>query len=141
MLVNGDPEAGHPERLRAELSSRGIRSQVITSTCKPRLRIHVPGPHGGADAEFEDNIVAAAGPDGHWTYFWPWVEEICAADDPVRAAQVIVTTLGLEKGQLLRRTVEALVAVGCQCDSVTLICVDRRRQIRRGRRAVRGGRW
>lgn len=46
--VTGDNEAGYLEVLRAELSLRGLRSEVITSGCKPRLRIHVPGAYAGS---------------------------------------------------------------------------------------------
>jgi hypothetical protein len=92
--VNGE-EAGYLERLRVELSRRGLCCELITSGCKPRLRIHIQGAYGGfADAAFEDNVVAAR-PDGRWSFFWPWVEQICAADDPAKAATVIMITLGL----------------------------------------------
>lgn len=93
--MNGDSEARCLERLRAELSRRGVRSQVITSASKPRLHIHLPGPHGGADAQFEDNLTAAAGPDGRWSLFWPWLEQIGTTGDPAHAAAIIMITLGL----------------------------------------------
>lgn len=86
------PQTEELERLRAELSLRGLRSEVITTGCKPRLRINIPGARGGfSDAEFEDNVVVAAG-----RYMWPWVEEICAAADPANAAKIIITTFGLD---------------------------------------------
>lgn len=96
-----DPETGCLERLCAELGRRGLRSEVVTSTIRPRLRLAIPGgPYGRlADAEFEDNVVAAAGPDGRWSYWWPWVEAIYAADDPVQAAEVIMTGLGLDASE------------------------------------------
>jgi hypothetical protein len=76
--------------LCAELAGRGVRSEVIVSGVRPRLRVSSEAMHAGsADAAFEDNVVAARCSAGTWWFWWPWAEKLAPAGDVVRAAGVI----------------------------------------------------
>jgi hypothetical protein len=81
-----DTAVRHLRVLGAELTGRGIESDVVTSGFRPRLRLHLVVEDLYPDAAFEDNVVAAPGADGRWSLRWPWAAQIA---DPVKAAEVI----------------------------------------------------
>jgi hypothetical protein len=86
MTGESDPRTGYLIRLSTELHARGITSTLIGSGTAPRLHLALERVTGWKDAAFEDNIVTAPGPDGHWHYWWPWLEPIAPATDPATAA-------------------------------------------------------
>jgi hypothetical protein len=93
-----DTAVRHLRALGAELAGRGIESDVVTSGFRPRLRLHLVVEDLHPNAAFEDNVVAAPGADGCWLLWWPWVEQIADADDPVKAAEVICGPLRDDPG-------------------------------------------
>jgi len=93
-----DTAVGHLRALGTELDRRGIGSDVVTSGCRPRLRLHLVPECLYPDAAFEDNVVAAPGADGCWLLWWPWAEQIAAADDPAKAAELIAGELDEDPG-------------------------------------------
>jgi hypothetical protein len=91
---SADPGARYLWALHAVLRNHGVESDVITSGYRPRLRLHLSGEDlHPDDAGFEDNVLAANDVNGHWSFWWPWVEEMCAADDPEKAAAIILAPL------------------------------------------------
>jgi hypothetical protein len=92
-----DPGQRYLEELSSELRRYGLRSDVITSGVWPRLRIKGPCAAGGfADTAFEDHVLVAEGPGGRWSYWWPWVEEICDAGNTAKAAELVADAFGVE---------------------------------------------
>jgi hypothetical protein len=93
--IQQTPEHHHLQILHSELLKHGIESDVITSGYKPRLRLNLlwdclnPSP----DLTFEDNVLVAKGADSRWSFWWPWIEEICPADAPETAAEIISAPL------------------------------------------------
>jgi hypothetical protein len=89
-----DPGEGYLWALHAVLRNHGVESDVITSGYRPRLRLHLPGEDlHPDDAGFEDNVLATNDVNGHWSFWWPWIEEMCVADDPEKAAAIILAPL------------------------------------------------
>jgi hypothetical protein len=84
-----DRAGQHLRALAAGLADHGIDSEVNMSGYRPRLRLHLPGEDLQPDACFEDNVLAAPDADGHWSFWWPWVERISDADSPAKAAEII----------------------------------------------------
>lgn len=83
----------HLAALARELAGRGIDVEVIRSGYRPRLRLHLPGEELQPDAGFEDNVLAAPDADGRWSFWWPWIERICEAGSPAKAAEIITAPL------------------------------------------------
>jgi hypothetical protein len=89
-----DDQAGqYLAALAAELAGHGVDAEVITSGYRPRLRLHLPGEELQPDAGFEDNVLAAPDADGHWSFWWPWIERISGAGSPAKAAEIITAPL------------------------------------------------
>lgn len=84
-----DTAVRHLRALSAELTARGIGSDLVMSGYRPRLRLHLVPADLHPNAAFEDNVVAAPGADGCWLLWWPWVEQIADADNPAKAAEMI----------------------------------------------------
>ena len=81
-----DPRTDYLSRLGTELHARGITSELIHSGIAPRLHLTLELVTGWKDAAFEDNILTAQDPAGHWHFWWPWLEPIAPATDPATAA-------------------------------------------------------
>jgi len=85
-----DPAVKYLVKLGAELLARGLRNELITLGCTPRLSLVLPGA-GMADSDFEDNILAASEPDGQWRFWWPWIEPIGPVGDTSAVADYIMS--------------------------------------------------
>jgi hypothetical protein len=95
--LHREPGQEYVEELHAELrSGYGLDSTVITSGVWPRLKIRIPYAAAGFADTFEDNVLAIEGPGGRWSYWWPWVEEICEAGNAAKAAEIIAETLSID---------------------------------------------
>jgi hypothetical protein len=82
----------HLETLRAELSRRGLDSELVTSGFRTRLRLKIPGTFSD---DFDDNVVAAEA-GGEWMFFWPWIEPIGPAGDPATAAESVLASVCMD---------------------------------------------
>lgn len=103
-----EPQAVYLAKLRVELAARGLRCELITTGCVPRLRLYIPwrwAPGWIADSAFEDHGVAAESPDRQWCFWWPWIQPIAPVDDVMSAAD-----------HILRNTLETL-AVGNEAEA------------------------
>lgn len=91
MCGSHNPELGYLGALSAELISRGMNCQIVTTGCFPRLRLEIPwGLCYYADSAFEDHVLAAKSPDGVWRFWWPWIEPIGPITDITGAANNIM---------------------------------------------------
>lgn len=76
--------------LSAELAARGLKSELIRSGFRPRLRLYFEGMVTGfEDAPFEDNVIVSPCATGELWYWDPFIEKIAPADDAVKAAEMI----------------------------------------------------
>lgn len=82
--------------LHRELHVLGVPSDIITSGAWPRLRLSSRYTGWDADADFEGYLLAANVAGTGWSYWWPWIQRISPAGDPVKAAQIIADELGVE---------------------------------------------
>jgi hypothetical protein len=84
------PPEHHLRILHSELLKRGIESDIIASGYKPRLRLNLSSDclNLSPDISFEGTVVVAKGTNSRWSFWWPWIEEICPADAPKKAAEI-----------------------------------------------------
>jgi hypothetical protein len=87
-----DPYKQHLIALRNELARRGARCELNDRSIWPRLRIYCPGET--ADAEFDNNVVAAPVSD-QWCYCWPSATPISPVSRLAQAAETILDELGI----------------------------------------------
>ena len=90
-----DPAERYLKALRGELHALGMASEVVTSGSEPRLRLGSPYIGWDADSCFEGHVLAAHVSGAGWCYWWPWVQVIGPAEDPVKAAEAIADELGI----------------------------------------------
>lgn len=81
------------EALGRELLALGVNSELITSGSRPRLQLGRWYGCWNADSSFEDHVLAAPVPGAGWSYWWPTIEMIGSAAEPVQAAQIIADQL------------------------------------------------
>ena len=82
------------ESLAGELTRRALRARVLTPYGRvPSVR--VVNPVATALAE---NVYAAEGADGIWSYWWSWAERIAVADDVDDAADRVARVLAARTG-------------------------------------------
>lgn len=82
------------ERLAEELAACGLRARLITPPGRvPSL--HVVNP---AAAALSEDVYAGRGPDGTWSYWWSWAEQIAAGEDHAGAAARIRRVLAARGG-------------------------------------------
>lgn len=95
-------------RLGEELRKRGVKCELVTTGCAPRLWLDIDWPprlSGFGDPAFEDHVLAARDANGRWTFWWPWIEPIGPADDLSRAADYLYrSTVGLIADESERET-------------------------------------
>jgi hypothetical protein len=97
-----NPAAEYLGKLGEELRKRGVKCELVTTGCAPRLRLDIPWTPtvgGLGDSTFEDNVLAERDPVGEWRFWWPWIESIGSADDLAGVADYIYeNTAGLLAG-------------------------------------------
>lgn len=93
-----DPAKEYLGRLKGELRKRGVKCELITTGCAPRLRLDIEWLarlSGFEDSAFEDHVLAAPDGEGQWRFWWPWIEPIGPVDDLASATDHIFnSTIG-----------------------------------------------
>jgi len=97
-MTGQEPGRGPSEQLlvtlRGELASRGVDSEVHDEGGQPRLDVYGRG-RGTAGGEPLDSVAVAWLEDGWW-YCWPALLPICGVPPVTRAAQAVISELGLD---------------------------------------------
>lgn len=91
MSQGRDPVEEYLGSLAVELRARGVKCELVTTGCAPRLRLDIPWLGFGAseDSAFEDHVLAARDGDGQWRFWWPWIEPIGPVGDLAGVADYI----------------------------------------------------
>jgi hypothetical protein len=79
-------------KLSAELSAKGLKCELVTTGCEPRLWLNVAEclPYYRPDDDFQDHVLVSLEPDGIRRFWWPWVEPITPVEEMARAVDHIM---------------------------------------------------
>lgn len=80
-----DPRTGYLNKLYTELHAKGVKCELVTTGCAPRLQLDIPWCPYGADDEFQDQVLVSSEPDGTWRFWWSYLQVIAPVDNMVEA--------------------------------------------------------